>query len=247
MPDICLFRFFWGVRREAASACADRVRELFGHLRRIDREFRIPWYDYGLVLRKPEKAIPLESRSQIIRLFESGINHSDVGRKPIPALGYTAEFSAAEVTDAYVNHIATLRVQCGCYCEAIQNSLMFEISGKTPLGIRVCNPRTLIRILSQIVKTWQPDVGQVGWSPELSDAINESGDGIQVGWLTYIAKSFATPPWNDCQFETRAVGKFGRVVIATNEVFSIKKAKHITAVRQISSFLNSARGRNQVN
>jgi hypothetical protein len=107
-------------------------------------------------------------------------------------------------------------------------------------GRRVLRTKVLADLLQITVKCWDPDVGQV-WSHELSDALEIPDDGIDVGWLTYVANRIRRIPSLSSPIRILSVAELGKIVLATHQPFCTQDHEHLQAAKSIAVALNGTR------
>ncbi len=225
-----------GPRRESRRTCADRLLKFLKRLRHIDPVFKSNWFGAGERPEDPRnKPVVLDSAA-LDSVLKKGIHKTDYVPGSLPTPIRDLGFSVCLVSDGY--HRVSLWIQCGGHTKLVDNSIIIQLPNSGVAGGRVFSIPTLTRIFDLIVHCWNPDVGQV-WSSQMSDAIGESNDDLQVGWLTYVASRTIALPTLDSRFQRVPIGRVGHVFVATKQRFNVDHENHVARLKHLSSVLKT--------
>jgi hypothetical protein len=222
-------RFSWGPRREEAGQVAKRLLRFLEGLSEIDPVFD-QWYPVG---KRADQTVPLELGA-LEALCRKGINREEVPPfKPIDDLG----FSVSLLTGG--SRMLHLGVHAGVVTPYVQNSVIMDLPPTGVVGKRICRAEPLIALCHLVVQCWDPEVGQI-WSTALGETLDVPEDGIDVGWLTYVAKRRMRRPELDRAIEVIPIARAGHLVVATRQRFSAENANHLARAARIAAALNPA-------
>jgi hypothetical protein len=222
-------RFFWGPRREEAGQVAKRLRRYLKGLLELDPVFD-QWYPMG---KNPDKPVPLDLGT-LEALCRKGISREEVPPfKPIDDLGFSVSLLTG---GSWMLHLG---VHGGVVTPYVQNSVIMDLPRTGVVGKRICRAEPLIALCRLVVQCWDPEVGQI-WSTALAEALEIPEDGIDVGWLTYVAKRRMRLPELDRAIEVIPLARAGHLVLATRQRFSAENANHLARAARIAAALNPA-------
>ncbi len=222
-------RFFWGPRREEPGQVAKRLQRFLEGLLEIDPVFD-QWYPVG---KRADETVPLELGA-LEALCRKGINREEVPPfKPIDDLGFSVSLLTG---GSWTLHLG---VHGGVVTPYVQNSVIMDLPPTGVVGKRICRAEPLIALCRLVVQCWDPEVGQI-WSTALGETLNVPEDGIDVGWLTYVAKRRMRMPQLDRTIEVIPIGRAGHLVVATRQRFSAENANHLARAARIAAALNPA-------
>lgn len=224
-------RFFWGPRGEEAGQVAKRLHRYLKGLLELDPVFD-KWYPVGKI---PDKPVPLDLGT-LEALCRKGISREEVPPfKPMDDLG----FAVSLLTGG--SWMLSLRVHGGVATPYVPNSLIMDLPPTGVIGKRVYRAELLIALCRLVVQCWDPDVGQI-WSARLSEALDVPDGGIDVGWLTYLARRRMCLPELDRTIEVIPIARAGHLIVSTRQRFSVDNANHLARATRIAAALNGASG-----
>jgi len=227
-----IVRFFWGPRREEAGQVAKRLRRSLKGLLELDPVFG-QWYPVG---KNPDRPVPLDLET-LEALCRKGISREEVPPfKPMEDLGFAVNLLTGG------SWILRLRVHGGVATPYLPNSLIMDLPPTGVVGKRVYRVEPLIALCRLVVQCWDPEVGQI-WSAKLSKALDVPEEGIDVGWLTYIAKRRMRLPVLDKAIEVIPIARAGHLIVSTRQRFSADNADHLARATRIAAALNGAGGK----
>lgn len=189
----------WGRLHESMESVARRFARMLQDLAAIHPALA-DWKKLGGPRRKPPRpfcAMPPDI-DELVRIFTEGRYFTDIGREPMPNLGYTAV--------AWNGHNDAL----GCFLEVEagalhigsprSNSAKLQFLIRDPDNAEPLSAVTLVSIFRVMIAAWEPVWGTIGnmtlWKI-LRGAADERHR-YTGGWMVYLGAAFddhvATPP-----------------------------------------------------
>ena len=223
---------YWSMRKEEATACAQRT-ELFFHMLARRDESLTAWYRAGRVARgMAGHPVNFHEREKIEELLKRGRNRTDLHKRVIEDLGFgfsvwTARPSARSTT---------VRIRCGVYAEMMSNYCLLYPPREGETSERMLSIPALVQMLTCMATAWDPDWGVVT-SPQSRELIREEDQGTDVGWMTYFARRRGTVPPLPTPVRIEPVGTLGTLVILTPERFTASNPEHIALGRRVRALL----------
>lgn len=151
----------WPARKAEFKWCAAAVTETLGLLNTVGfTTFR----QLGRSRRDAERSVFEPTSQAVTALLIKGANRTDVGRQPMPELGWRLSLWSGGPDEAAFG----FSVHCGCYSEWVGNNVRvgFPRSGPRELAQQLDEARSRYRIL---VGLWQPEqatlcLGSIKWT-----------------------------------------------------------------------------------
>lgn len=220
---------YWGSRQEPIDVCAQRTVRLFIDLAHCDPLFA-HWFKLMAAGDESRREVDPDVNS-IRDLLLSGRARRDDNGQVIEELGFHLGLWNGHMGDGGV-HIS---IGCGAYGDRAHNRCV--LSGLTLTGgSRLNNASALATVLRTIVETWDPDWGIVQADDYLTLAPPRADSPFQVGWLTYLSSRFSDAPSLPESVRVEPLG-MGRLIVLTDELFSIANASHLDAITKIRGAL----------
>jgi hypothetical protein len=230
--EVHTVRFFWGPRREEAGQVAKRLLRYLKGLLELDPVFD-QWYPVG---KNPDRSVPLDLGT-LEALCRKGISRGEIPPfKLMEDLGFAVNLLTGG------SWMLWLRVHGGVATPYVPNSLIMDLPPTGVVGRRVHRVPPLIALCRLVVQCWGPEVGQI-WSAKLSEVLDVPEGGIDVGWLTYIARQRMRLPELDKAIEVIPIARAGHLIVSTRQRFSTDNANHLVRATRIAAALNGASGK----
>ena len=237
-PETYYAGAYWGARKESPEECARRTAALLNLLAPCD-PFLAQWYK-PTQSRKDARKNPLmpPDVATLAEQFRRGVNREKGG--PIfEDLGFTFWFDngGGNYDDA------SLRITCGCYCEAVSNACVLTLPtpGYSPNADRVLTSSVMAGAVRGMALAWEPD-----WAVAMSDTHrdlvdkNEGRYDVRLGWVTYLARKRGTVPPLPAPVRIEPVEDQGTLIILTPERFTAANPEHVALAARVRELLERA-------
>jgi hypothetical protein len=224
MSDPFYAAVYWGARQEPRDVCAARICAALNELRSVNDQFQ-NWYKQGRSRKESLQHDILIEIGAIDRLLAAGVNRTDIGKNPIPELGFSLSFW----NGGPENGAISLMLRCGVYDIRIGNAVVLNLPRDGEQAKDVIRFDTMSQILEIFARHFVPDWGTVNSTRLRNSVLNIPKEMPQVGWLTYLSRTFGeVPPCPD--YELITIAELGTLIVTTREVFSVDDPKHVRSV-----------------
>lgn len=231
-------RAFWGVRKASVEECA-RNLNVFLHTPALSDIGYNHWYGMGNSRQqalKREISIDIHALEQFLL---SGRNYTDHRHTVMKELGFLVSFwSTIETSDDDIS----IMLQCGCYAQPPGTNfcvINLPFEGRTAESLlRVSVLQTLIE---GIVNAWNPEWVVVSSREYQKIAPKRRSNVPSIGWLFYLSRvrgnlSLSLP--STASIVT--LGAQGKLIITTEERFTVTNPFHVEAANQVGNRLAEA-------
>jgi hypothetical protein len=142
---------YWDARADSLEVCTDRCFRSLSSLRQNG------YSTFFLLGRSRKEALkrPFEASVESVKaLLRKGINRTDIGREPIPDLGFSLRlWSGGDEAESYA--ISTF---CGATCAAVRNNFLMNLPAIGPHSLSVSMDRAS-KVFKELIEIWEPDEG----------------------------------------------------------------------------------------
>ena len=154
-----LLGLYWKARKQPLDECVELCAGTLAAMRKQGLHLS------ASVGRSP-KQVPGKgarmSRESIRKLLLAGVNHTDVGRRVIPELGYSMRLGSGHLGPPGLG----LSIHCGCYSEWVGNNLVINLPAAGPGSLKQDRPKAET-LFDALVGVWHPDQGILCHADEL--------------------------------------------------------------------------------
>ncbi|HVJ51375.1 MAG TPA: Imm52 family immunity protein [Aliidongia sp.] len=243
MYDHVFCRASWYDRREDAASCAERMRQTLDGLSTGHPDLARWYQDIEAELMTTDRA----GVARLIELFEEGISRGDGDHKRINGSGHSlfVHNNLQEGKDV------TMHVFAGYW------QVHPRVKGHNNLNITFPVRSTgrddtftmpvLLPALTAIVHAWDPDYVTLG-SGELNSRLsdlekerNSLGTVPPGNWMTYLSGPLAATVTPPPEAIVKELPGYGRLLLATEEPFTVHDPEHVRRAMAIHEALKPAR------
>lgn len=141
---------YWGPRAQSLQECAELCLNTISLLRSAGYP---TFFQLGRTRREGLKHPIEESQQALELLLAKGINRTDVGRHPIPELGFRlGAWSGGSDAESY-----SLSITCGCYSSRVSNVVLLALPS-TGAYSRGSSPESARLAFEGLVGLWRPEI-----------------------------------------------------------------------------------------
>jgi hypothetical protein len=144
---------YWRRRADAFDECAARLARHFEALATAS-EGLARWYEQARRKPKVPREVPVRDRVALADLLSKGVNRTDIGRNPIPDLGWLVMLWNGDRGRLS----ASTSVHCGCTTLHVGNAALLKVSSEDREAL---SRAPAVELLKALVEIWQPDSGVV--------------------------------------------------------------------------------------
>jgi Immunity protein 52 len=228
---------YWGVRKESAHQCAQRMSALLDCLAHRDPRLQ-RWLETGRS-RKEALSREIEPKVEVLQdLLLRGRNRSDIGQQVMEELGFRASLWT---TSSSGTEDASLMIKCGCYASRPGvNSCVLNLPRQWSNSADLQSDQLLRMVMECMVSAWAPDWGLV--SSSLLDSARKYPklNAPRVGWLTYLSAQRGVIPPLPVPAQVERLGSEGSLIIVTDELFATTSPNRAEAMDRIAALLDQA-------
>lgn len=150
---------YWGPRSQALEECVDICLSTLSCLRNAGYP---AFFRLGRSRREGLRHPIEESRAAFRVLLAKGINRTDIGRHPIPHLGFRlGAWSGGSDEESY-----TLSIHCGCYSEHVSNVVLLQLPPAGEYSLDAAPQRAQLAF-EGLVATWKPEIAALWTGDDL--------------------------------------------------------------------------------
>ena len=190
MSDRFVLGAYWGVRRESAEQCADRLRVFFTGLADGSDLFK-QWYSKASSPKKSlEQPVKRDNHQQLVELLLRGQNRENVRNEISEDLGFQVGFWNGRKGDTQ----SSFSLRCGLYWTSsnpnvsVSNCVVLDLPKE--LGI-LAEANQMVQLLIATVQAWSPDwAGVMLESSMLSRSFD--WEAPFVDWMVYVPRRIKT-------------------------------------------------------
>jgi hypothetical protein len=236
----------WAGRPDSPADCGRRAASFLAALAQIDPLFA-HWYKKGRSRKDALAHTVTPTEDALATLFRAGVARTDIDGTPMPELGALVSVWSGGAGREAVDVTFCCGAQPTRYSPLNNCVLRLPLPG-TGAAARVLRRDTLVRLLVETARAWEPDWAAVVSVPYRdryqAAALTASGRVPVLGWLLYLtahrgrvpplpAPARVIPP------EESGIG--GTIVILTDEPFTVSRSDHLAIAEAVRDCLLGAR------
>jgi hypothetical protein len=228
---------YWGIRKESAEQCAQRLAGFLKCLAECDPSFA-HWFKLGKSRQEALKDKIKTDESTLQTLLLAGQHRTDIGHKVMENLGFLICLWNGARNEA---ESAGLTITCGSYAPRPGfNSCMIDLPYGDSVTEHLLRISVLKAILECVVSAWTPDWGVIMSGKYRKMTPKPPSHAPRVGWLTYLSHARGVVPSLPLPSRVMPIGTQGSLVITTDERFTANNPRHVDLAKQVTEELDRA-------
>jgi hypothetical protein len=140
---------YWRARQERLEICGRRA---FETLRALQTLGYMSYYLQGRRRRDARRRQLEMTEENVLAVLAKGVNRADVGRTPIPELGWSMSlWSGDSDDDSY-----RISITCGGYSQHVGNSVVLNLPASGPFSLSA-SPDRALQAYETLLEIWKPE------------------------------------------------------------------------------------------
>jgi hypothetical protein len=148
--ELATLGLYWGARKQPLEDCADLCVSTFALLR--DAGYQT-FFRLGRTRREGLEHPIEESQDALRLLLGRGVNRTDIGRQPIPQLGFRLGAWSGDRDE----ESCSLSITCGSYSEHVSNVVLLKLPSSGAYSLDAA-PQRAHGTFERLVNLWKPEI-----------------------------------------------------------------------------------------